>query len=247
MEVDPKLWTSAVIVAAGQSTRMARTDDDAARARKPFLVLEGRTVLEHACAAFDAVDAVREIVVVGHPDDLERIARMAAVSSSMRKVKHFVAGGELRVDSVRAGVAATSSDVALLAIHDAARPLVRPETIRSALVTASERGAALVAIPVADTIKTSPDGMCAERTLHRSVLWSAQTPQVFRARAFRELLARAQAEGLRPTDDSAIYETYVGPVPLVPGDAHNLKITTPEDLVIAAAILHARTAGAVRT
>ncbi|MFN0244716.1 MAG: 2-C-methyl-D-erythritol 4-phosphate cytidylyltransferase [Planctomycetota bacterium] len=246
MEIDPQLWTSAVIVAAGQSTRMARADDDA-RARKPFLVLEGRTVLEHACAAFDAVEAVREIVVVGHPEDLERIARMAAVSSSMRKVKHFVAGGELRVDSVRAGVAATSSHAALLAIHDAARPLVRPETIRSALITAAERGAALVAIPVADTIKTSPDGTCAERTLHRSVLWSAQTPQVFRARTFRELLSRAQVEGLRPTDDSAIYETYVGPVPLVAGDAHNLKITTPEDLVIAAAILHARAAGSVRT
>src|SRR6185295_4728293 len=108
MDADPKLSTSAVIVAAGQSTRMTHSDGENARARKPFLVLEGRTVLEHACAAFDAVESVVEIIIVGHPEDLERISRMAAVSSAMRKVKRVAAGGELRVDSVRAGVAATS-------------------------------------------------------------------------------------------------------------------------------------------
>jgi 2-C-methyl-D-erythritol 4-phosphate cytidylyltransferase len=97
---------------------------------------------------------------------------------------------------------------------------------------------------MADTVKTSSDGLHAETTLDRSVLWCAQTPQVFRLARFRELLASARADGFRPTDDSAMHERYAGPVPIVHGSAQNLKITTPEDLIVAASILRARrTAG----
>lgn len=229
-----------MLVAAGQSTRMSRGSATGEAPRKPFLILEGLTLLEHACAAFDALASVREIVVVGHPEDLERIRRMAQLCPSMRKVTQVVAGGELRVDSVRAGVRAVDPTLVLVAIHDAARPLVESELIERAIELAADRGAALVAVPVTDTIKTSSDGEHVENTLHRSVLWSAQTPQIFSRVRFCELLERARVESFRPTDDSSLYEKYVGPVPIVQGDATNLKITTPDDLLIAAAILRAR-------
>jgi len=159
----------------------------------------------------------------------------------MRKVSAVVAGGETRSDSVAAGTAAARVDAALIAIHDVARPLVEPDLVERAIAVAATRGAAVVAIPVTDTIKTSSDGAAAESTLDRSVLWRAQTPQVFRAELFRSLIERARAEGYRPTDDAALHETYVGPVPIVPGDPRNLKITEHGDLRAAAAILRERT------
>jgi len=210
--------------------------------RKPFLEIGGRTVLEIACEAFDSAPNVLEIVVVGFQDDLERIRMLAAESRSMRKVRRVVAGGAERSDSVRAGVSACSGDTALLAIHDVARPLVTADLVERAIAVAAVRGAALVALAATDTMKTSSDGRNAESTLDRSVLWSAQTPQVFRKGLFLELLERALADGYRPTDDSALHESYVGPVPIVPGDPTNIKITRPEDLAVAAAILRERAA-----
>lgn len=229
--------TSAVLLAAGQSTRMGTSG---AQPRKPFLVLEGLTLVEHACAAFDRCDAVREIVLVGHPEDRQRLERMAQNCATMRKVRRVVDGGELRTDSVRAGLAAIAPNARLVAIHDVARALIEARTIEAAIATASRSGAALVAIPVTDTIKTSSDGAHAESTLDRSVLWAAQTPQVFRVELVTRLLEQARAENFRPTDDAALHERYVGPVPLVPGSPHNLKVTTPEDLILAAAILRSR-------
>jgi 2-C-methyl-D-erythritol 4-phosphate cytidylyltransferase len=158
----------------------------------------------------------------------------------MKKVRQVVRGGELRTDSVRAGVAAMRTDLELVAIHDAARPLVASDTIERAIALAGERGAAVVAVPLVDTVKTSSDGTHAQSTLDRSVLWSAQTPQVFRARQFRELLEKARQEEFRPTDDAALYERFVGGVPICVGDPHNFKLTTPGDLLLAGAILRAR-------
>jgi 2-C-methyl-D-erythritol 4-phosphate cytidylyltransferase len=232
--------TTAILVAAGNSARMQPEGGGATRPRKPFVLLEGLSVLEHACAAFAEVEAVAEIVIVGHREDLAQLGRMAAASPALRKVGPIVAGGEERSDSVAAGLAAASAANELVAIHDVARPLVRPATIERALAAAAEHGAALVALPLRDTVKVSSDGLRSEGTLDRSVLWGAQTPQVFRRAEFVEWLARAQREGFKPTDDCAIWEKYVGPVALVRGESSNLKLTTPEDLELAAAILRAR-------
>ncbi len=227
--------TSAVLVAAGRSLRMGESSE-----RKPFLELAGRTVLEHVCAAFDQAGSVAEIVIVGCAEDLDRIRKLAASSRSMRKVRRVVAGGEARSDSVAAGVEAADRSLALLAIHDVARPLVTPDLVERAIAVAAVRGAAVVAVPVTDTIKISSDGERAESTLDRGVLWSAQTPQVFRADLLRELLDRARKDGYRPTDDAALHETYVGPVPIVRGDPSNWKLTWPGELALAAAVLRER-------
>jgi len=241
MTSDPDPRSAAVLVAAGRSTRMAGASGPGRR--KPLLAILGRTVLEHAAAAFDAVEAIEEIVIVGHADDLERLEELRARSPALRKVARIVAGGAERSDSVRAGVLATSGSIEVVAIHDAARPLVLPATIRAALRLAAAQGASVVAVPVSDTIKSAPGGTHAERTLDRSVLWAAQTPQCFRRGPFTEILEQARREGVSPTDDAALHERYVGPVAIARGLPTNLKVTTPDDLVVVEALLRARAEG----
>jgi 2-C-methyl-D-erythritol 4-phosphate cytidylyltransferase len=233
---------AAVIVAAGSSTRMALPSGGTVR--KPLLEIDGRAVLEHTLAAFDAAALVVEVVLVVHPDDRAEVERRSAERAVYDKVRVIAPGGADRAESVRLGVFWTSFAVDAICVHDAARPLVEPACIDAAVELAARDGAALVAVPARDTVKWSEDGKRAERTLEREHLWCAQTPQAFEARRFRELVARAAAEGWRPTDDSALWERWVGPVPIVPGDASNLKVTCPEDLELAAAILRARRAPA---
>ncbi len=228
--------TAALIVAAGDSTRMG----SGAAVRKPLLLLGARTVIEHSCAAFDASDAVREIVVVAHTDDLERMRELASSSPAMHKVRAIVSGGELRTDSVRAGLRACAIDCELIAVHDAARPLVTTDVIERALRVAAREGAALVAVPVVDTLKSSSDGRRADSTLDRSTLWSAQTPQVFRRKLLADLLERAASEQFRPTDEAALHERYVGPIAISRGASTNVKLTTPEDLALFTALLSLR-------
>lgn len=223
----------AILVAAGDSTRMGQ----AGLPRKPFIELEGRTVLAHACAAFEAASSISTIVIVAREDDVTAVQALAQGRPEFSKLHAVVPGGANRTASVRAGVRASEGRSRWVAIHDAARPLIQADTIDRAVSCAAERGAALVAIPASDTIKESADGSSAFATLDRSRLWSAQTPQVFERATFLELLEHAEAEGLAPTDDAALYEHYIGPIPLVHGESTNLKLTTLTDLAIARAIL----------
>lgn len=238
MEPRPK-HAAVLLMAAGSSTRFRRAGASDG-AGKPFQRLGDATVLEHAAAAFAGLAGVREFVVVARAADLETARRLVQRSSALARAVAIVEGGATRSDSVRAGLDAVSPECELVAVHDAARPLVTPEVVERALTVADRRGAALVAVPVRDTIKTSSTGDQAEGTIDRSVLWAAQTPQVFRTALLRELFERAASDGFKPTDESALHERYVGPVPLVEGASDNLKITTPTDLVVAEAILRAR-------
>jgi len=230
---------AAVIVAAGSSTRMGSGE------RKPLLLLRGRPVLEHACAAFDAAATVSEIIVVAHPDDLATIERWCAERPAFDKVRAVVAGGAERAESVRRGVRWCAFGPAVICVHDAARPLVQAARIDAVVRRAAEAGAALLAHPVRDTLKRSTDGAFAESTVERAGLFAAETPQAFAARPFRELLARAEREAFSPTDDAALWERYRGPVALVEGELANLKLTAPGDLFLAEAILGARAAEAL--
>lgn len=230
--------TALVLVAAGSSTRMGLVDG----ARKPFADLCGRTVIERAAEAFAASPRVAEIVVVAQVDDHARVIELAQAGGPLARLSAVVAGGAARADSVRAGVEAASPDRALVAVHDAARPLIDAETVARALDVASERGGALVATRVRDTIKRSSDGAFAEETLDREALWAAQTPQVFRRADLLEWFRRAAADGATFTDDAALCERYAGPVPLVEGPATNFKLTTLEDLELARALFARRAA-----
>lgn len=228
--------TSVLLLASGESARMRASG---VQGRKVWLPLAGATVLEHALRAFEAVDEVAQVVLVVHPEDLERARRVAATSS---KPACAVAGGAQRMDSARAGLAAADASCALVAVHDAARPLVEPAAVRSAIAAAARSGAAIAASRVVDTIKRSADGLVERETVDRAQLWAAQTPQVFELARYAGLVARAAEEGWTPTDDAALWERWIGPVALVEGGAHNRKLTTAADLLHAEAVLAARAA-----
>ncbi len=234
--MSPAPSAAAVIVAAGNSTRMSRGG-----VRKPWLELGGTTILEQTCRAFDAAATVCEIVLVAHEEDVESLQKLAAESSALAKVRGVVPGGAERADSVRIGARWCGFELDVICVHDAARPLIEPATIDATIERAHRDGAALVAIPLRDTVKVAEAGGArVERTLDRDKLYAAQTPQAFRAAEFRSVLDEAEADGFRPTDDAALWERYRGAVSIVEGSPANLKITTPDDLELAEALLASR-------
>jgi 2-C-methyl-D-erythritol 4-phosphate cytidylyltransferase/2-C-methyl-D-erythritol 2,4-cyclodiphosphate synthase len=204
--------------------------------RKAFLTLGGRTVLERACLALSESERIAGIVVVCHPEDVERTEALLR-DCDLGKPTVVVEGGEERTDSVRNGAAVRLAGCEYIAVHDAARPSVSKASLERLFDAAEESGAALLALPVSDTLKRSDGDGAALETVSRRGLWAAQTPQVFPAERFRELLEQAARKDERPTDDAALWERHVGPVRLVEGEAANRKITYPEDLAVAERLL----------
>lgn len=220
-----------MIVAAGRGVRMGGLD-------KCALEIAGRSLLAWSVAAMAA--ATETVVVVVVPERLDEWR--ACATAEAWPVAALVPGGATRGDSVRAGFLALRglADVDTVAIHDGARPLVLPVHVRACLVAATESGAAILAAPVTDTIKRVEGGQITE-TLDRSALWAAQTPQCFRASLLSAAFDWMHGTGAGPfTDEAGMVEAYGQSVRVVPGDPTNIKVTTPGDLHIAAALLHAR-------
>jgi 2-C-methyl-D-erythritol 4-phosphate cytidylyltransferase len=191
-----------------------------------------RPLLAYSLAPFEACPAVERIVLVAGNDALER-ARALVGDDGFAKVCTVVPGGARRQDSVRAGLEALGR-CAWVIVHDGARPLVTEELIEQGLEEARESGASCCALPVPDTLKEGDEAGRVVRTLDRSRLWLAQTPQVFGY----ELLLKAhrQAEG-EATDDAALVEALGVKVRLYRGSPRNLKVTTQEDLALVEALL----------
>lgn len=221
----------AVIVAAGSGKRMG------AGMNKAYLPLEGRPVLAHTLEAFEACEAVSEIVIVAAAGE-EAKAEALAREFGIRKLTAVIAGGAERQDSVYAGLAALRAEGAL--VHDAARPLVTPARIAACCVAAAAQGAAALAVPVKDTIKLSDGAGMIVSTPERSLLWAVQTPQAFRRAELMDAHERARREGAAATDDAMLLERLGRKVAIVESDYANLKITTPEDLPIAELLLARR-------
>jgi len=221
-----------ICVAGGGSSRLPGNEP------KPFRLLAGRPVFQHALDRFAHREDLAEIILVVPADRVESLQATAEGWRPGRVPGRVVAGGEHRTDSVRHGLAALSPDVDVVAIHDAARPLTPPEAVDAAIAAARQYGAAVVATPVRDTLKRSTADDRVAGTVPREALWQAQTPQVFR----RELIDRAYAAAPEApvTDDAALVEALGEPVVLVDGTALNLKITYPEDLALAEALLQTR-------
>ncbi len=222
----------AVIVAAGRGVRMGGGD-------KCALTLGGEPVLLHSVRAFAAV--VDRLVVVVAPD---RVAYWEVVmrSTLWPRIHALVAGGTTRSDSVFAGVAALTdrAEVATILIHDGARPLVTDAIIRATIAGATAHGAVIAAVPVTDTIKRVRDDVVIE-TPDRATLWAAQTPQGFGTYLLHAAFARARQTGSGPfTDESAMVEADGVSVRIVRGDPTNIKVTNRDDLMIAEALLRAR-------
>ena len=213
----------AVIVAAGSSRRMGGEN-------KLLMPLCGRPVLAHTLEAFERSRAVRDIVLVCREQDMETY-RALAESSRITKLRTMVQGGATRTDSVLA------EDAALVAVHDGARPLVSDKVITDAVRAAAESGAAAPVVPVKDSIKRIENGKIAA-DVPRDTLAAVQTPQVFRRELLLDALQSAAASGRSFTDDCAAVEALGQTVSATEGSYENIKVTTPEDILVAEAFMH---------
>ena len=195
---------------------------------KQFQTLAGKPMIQHVIERFLLDELVTRVVV-----PVAEVL-LASVKNSDRVT--FVAGGETRQQSVIRGLAETD-EAELIAVHDAARPLFSHAIFHAVIAAARDVGAALPVIPVSDTIHLmNADGTVAQ-TLDRTMLGAAQTPQCFHAEILREVLARAEREGVEGTDEAGLAAQFGYRVRGVPGDPRNLKITVPEDLAIAESYL----------
>lgn len=219
---------AAILVAAGSSSRMDGQD-------KLLAKLGGMTVLERSALAFEQNDRISELVVVTRADRLDEISKLLD-ARGLSKLTMVAAGGETRADSVRAGLEHISKKAALVAIHDAARPLVSQRIINETVAMAIKTRASAPAIPVKDTIKVAKSGAVVS-TPDRKTLYAVQTPQVFDADLLRAAHKKAEKSGKELTDDCLAAEQLGLKVFLTQGEETNLKITTPLDLRIAAMIL----------
>jgi 2-C-methyl-D-erythritol 4-phosphate cytidylyltransferase len=227
---------TAIVPAAGSGSRMGGAEP------KQYLRLAGVPLLSRTLLALTASGCVDHLVLVV-PAGQEPRCRAEILVPYGIAAERVVPGGADRQASVGAGLAAAPADSDLILVHDGARPFVTGALIRQALAAAAEAGGAVVAVPVTDTIKRADETGTIRETPARAGLWAAQTPQAFQARLFREAHQRAQADGFRSTDDSALVERLGCPIRLVPGSRDNLKVTTVLDLILAEALLRAAAGG----
>lgn len=212
-----------IVVAAGKGLRMG------GQVPKQHLPLAGKPVLVHTLEAFENMEWVHSVVLVIGAGDEDRVNGYLD-RYKLRKVHAVLTGGPERQASVYQGLLALDPDVEWVLVHDGVRPFVTPEEAADCLAAAKKHGAAVVAVPVKDTVKiVEPDGRIVS-TPDRSAVWAIQTPQAFRVRDLLAAHELAVQEGFTGTDDAMLAERTGQPVYVVRGGYDNLKITTPEDL-----------------
>jgi 2-C-methyl-D-erythritol 4-phosphate cytidylyltransferase len=220
-----------ILPAAGNSSRFHDQ-----HYKKPFIPLEDRAVWLHSAEKFLNRDDVKQVLIVISPEDREDFHMKFGANVAILGID-VVEGGAERSDSVRNALERVRPEVDFIAVHDAARPCIATEWIERVFVAAQETGAAILAIPVSSTLKrVGKDHVIAE-TVSRTDIWEAQTPQVFRREILVQAYARAGASSA--TDDAELVQRMGQPVKVVMGSAVNLKITTKEDLRLAAQALKA--------
>jgi 2-C-methyl-D-erythritol 4-phosphate cytidylyltransferase len=223
----------AIIPAAGSGSRFG------GQIPKQFIEIAGAPIIVHTLRRFDECEEIGAIVVALRREEIEGFER-ALGSHKIRKPVRLVAGGAERSDSIlNALTAAKEFQPEIVVVHDAVRPFVTPERISAVIVKARETGAAILAQPATDTIKEVEEGLI-RRTLDRRRIWRAQTPQAFRYDLLMRANEDARASDLpaaMATDDSFLVERLGAPVAIVEGLANNIKITTPEDLILAEKLL----------
>ena len=210
-----------VIPAGGVGRRLG------SRTPKQLLRLGTATILARTVAQFVRHPSVSEVVVAAPPEYLARTRRALAPLGRARV--RVIEGGAERQDSVRHGVQALSDRARIIAVHDAVRPFVSRALIDRVIAAARVHGAAICALPIAETVKRVRDGKV-DATVDRTGLWSVQTPQAFHASLLREAHDKAHRDGFAGTDESMLVERLGHAVAVVPGLRENIKITTPDDL-----------------
>ncbi|MCR8636331.1 2-C-methyl-D-erythritol 4-phosphate cytidylyltransferase [Paenibacillus radicis (ex Xue et al. 2023)] len=212
-----------VVVAAGKGSRM-KTEES-----KQYLQLSGKPILVYTLTLFERIEQVDTVVLVTGADDVDRCSGYIE-QFALSKVKHVVSGGKERQDSVYKGLEVLGSDVEWVMVHDGVRPFASVEHVLACWRKAMEAEAAVLAVPVKDTIKIVNNEGKIESTPDRRSLWAIQTPQAFRLSLLKLAYEQAEKDGFAGTDDAMLVERIGTPVQVVESDYYNIKITTPEDL-----------------
>ncbi len=223
----------AVIPAAGMGKRMG------AAINKQYLLLAGKPILAHTLTVFQACDLIAGIILVTPQDEIPFCQNEVVERYGLTKVLAIVPGGAERQNSVMNGLLALANQTAeddIVLIHDGVRPFITATLLQQSISVAAGGAGALVAVPTKDTIKVVHDGRVTA-TPDRTTLWQAQTPQAFRFGQIMQAHRKADQEGFLGTDDCSLVERCGGSIKVVPGSYRNIKITTPEDLVLAEAFL----------
>lgn len=224
---------TAIVLAAGQGKRMK------SKVQKQFLMLQGRPLLYYSLACFQESSEIDEIIIVAGKESIDYCKNEIVKLYDFTKVKDVVEGGKERYDSVYAGLTACSADTDYVFIHDGARPFVTEEIIRRTKEGVLVYGACISAVPSKDTVKIVNDNGIVASTPKRSSVWSVQTPQAFSYLLIKEAHDLVRKETMCDiTDDAMVVERYKNTaVYVVEGAYENIKITTPEDILVAEKIL----------
>lgn len=231
----PKNFTSAVICAAGSSTRMGEEQT------KQFMELDGVPIIVRTLLAYEAADCIHEIIVVAREEEIPLYQDLKE-RYLITKLTQVVKGGETRQESARFGSDVVDSKAKYIAIADGARCLTTPAEIDKVCHAAYQWEAASAGVKVNDTVKIVDKSAFVESTPDRPYVWLAQTPQVFRVPVYRAAAYACRDEGFKATDDNSMVEHLHIPVKMVATRRENIKITEPGDLIYAHAILEARKA-----
>jgi 2-C-methyl-D-erythritol 4-phosphate cytidylyltransferase len=216
----------AIVVAAGSGSRLG------GELPKQFQKLGDKPIVVHSLELFEKSPLIDEVVLVVSSDYLVYASQSIVDYYHFDKVRKITSGGKTRQESVLAGLTACPRGIDLAAIHDAARPFLTSFMLEQVMQKASETGAAILAVPAKDSIKMGENGAIV-KSLKRDSIWIAQTPQVFRFDDILDAHQRGDSAGNEATDDSELYEQYIGQVTLVMGSYNNFKITTPADFASA--------------
>jgi 2-C-methyl-D-erythritol 4-phosphate cytidylyltransferase len=217
----------AIIVAAGKGHRFIEGE------KKQFYLLGGKPVLAHTLDEFEASPLVRSILlVVGH-EDMDYCLKEIVEKYQYRKISRIIPGGKQRQDSVKHGMDALPKDLEIVVIHDGVRPFATEEMIEESIRSALRYQAVVFGMPVKETIKMVHTDGTVLKTLDRKSLWQIQTPQTFQVNVIKEAYSKATMEGFIGTDDASLVERLGVKVHVLPGSYTNIKITTPEDLMLA--------------
>ncbi len=230
-----KPYTSAVITVGGSGTRMKSENGTT----KQFIEILGKPVVVRTLLEFQRSPYIDEIIIVAKVDELNFYTDIIN-EYNINKVRRITKGGKTRQESVLNGFKAISHKSEYVAIHDGVRCLITQENIKSVIKAAYASGAAAAATKIYDTLKMTDGAMTVVDTPDRERAWAAQTPQVFKTDIYRACAFSAEKEGLTVTDDCMLVENYGFKIKLVDCGRNNLKITTPDDLILAEAILRSR-------
>lgn len=223
-----------IILAAGKGSRMK------AELNKQYLILKEKPVLAHTIEVFQESDMIDEIILVVSESEHELCKKEILDQYNYTKVKRMVSGGAERQLSVFNGLNELSEETDIVLIHDGARPLITKKVIERCVVGAKEFGAVSAGVPIKETIKIMKKDKFVKYTPNRENVWVTQTPQAFKVDIIKKAHKFAMESNLLGTDDAMLVEHIGETVKMIEGNYENIKITTPDDLITAEAILKHR-------